>query len=270
MRHGRRSLPRPLAVAVLLAVAVAFLTGAPAAGRVPGTPSRVLQLNLCDSGIATCYTGRAVDRAAAVIRAEQPDLVTLNEICQPDLYPLGRAFGELHGGGTVVSAFKAAVDRRTGGDFRCRDGQPYGVGLLVYVPGRSARHSTAGGAYPEQDLRDPEERVWLCVYATGAFYACVTHLASTSATVALAQCRYLLGTAIPGARRSGGYRPTLLGGDLNLGDPRSCVPPGYVRRGDGGVQHVLATDDFIVDAARTVDMAGTTDHPGLLVTLTAG
>jgi hypothetical protein len=263
-----RGLPRPLAVAVLAAIAVAFLTGAPAAGRLPGTPSRVLQLNLCDSGIATCYTGRAVARAGAVIRAEQPDLVTLNEICQEDLYPLDRAFADVHGGGTVVSAFKAAVDRRTGGDFRCRNGRPYGIGLLAYVAGRSAGYSTDSGVYPDQDIRDPEERVWLCVYATGDFYACVTHLASTSAAVALAQCRYLLGTAIPGVRRPGGYRPTVLGGDLNLDDARSCVPPGYVQRGDGGVQHILATDDFAVDAAGTVDMARTTDHPGLLVTLT--
>ena len=269
MRHGR-GLPRPLAVAVLLAVAIAFLTVAPAAGRVPGTPSRVLQLNLCDSGIATCYTGRAVARAAAVIRSDAPDVVTLNEICQEDLYPLDRALVEVYGGGTVVSAFRAAQDRRTGGDFRCRNGKPYGIGLLAHVPGPSARYSTDGGVYPDQDPRDPEERVWLCVYATGAFYGCVTHLASTSATVALAQCRYLLTTAIPDVRRTGGYRPTVLGGDLNLPDPRSCVPPGYVRRGDGGVQSVVATDDFVVDAARTVDMAGTTDHPGLLVTLTAG
>jgi hypothetical protein len=268
--HGERGLPRPLAVAVLLAVAVAFLTGTPAAGRVPGTPSRVLQLNLCDSGIATCYTGRAVARAGTVIRAEAPDLVTLDEICREDLAPLDRALAEVDGGGTVVSAFRAAVDRRTGGDFRCRNGQSYGIGLLVHVPGSSAGYSTDGGVYPDQDLRDPEERVWLCVHPTGDFYACVTHLASTSATVALAQCRYLLTTAIPAVRRSGGYRPTVLGGDLNLSDPRSCVPPGYVRRGDGGVQHVLATDDLAVDDARTVDMAGTTDHPGLLVTLSAG
>jgi endonuclease/exonuclease/phosphatase family metal-dependent hydrolase len=267
---GRRGLPRPLAVAVLLALTVAFLTGAPADGRLAGTPSRVLQLNLCDSGIASCYTGRAVARAGAVIRADAPDLVTLNEICQEDLYPLDRALVAVHGGGAVVSAFKAAVDRRTGGDFRCRNGQPYGVGLLLHVPGPSTGYSTDGGVYPQQDTRDPEERVWLCVYATGDVYACVTHLASTSATVALAQCRYLLTTAIPAARRSGGYRPTVLGGDLNLTDPRSCVPPGYVRRGDGGVQQVVATDDFVVDAAGTVDMARTTDHPGLLVTLAAG
>lgn len=268
MRGGApRGLPRPLAVAILLAVGIAFLTAAPAAGRVPRTPTRVLQLNLCDSGIATCYTGRAIVRAAAVIRGQAPDLVTLNEICQEDLYPLGQAFTEVHDGGTVVSAFKAAMDRRTNGDFHCLNGQPYGIGLLAYLPGPSARYSTDGGVYPDQDTRDPEERVWLCLDATGDFYACVTHLASTSPTVALAQCRYLLTTAVPAARRSGGYRPTVLGGDLNLADPRSCVPPGYAQRGDGGVQHVLATDDLAVDAAGTVDMAGTTDHPGLLVTL---
>ena len=38
--------------------------------------------------------------------------------------------------------------------------------------------------------------------------------------------------------------------------------PGVVR-----VQHVLATDDLVAGSAATIDMAGTTDHPALLVTL---
>src|SRR4051812_5360187 len=53
-----------------------------AAAGVPPAPVRLLQLNLCNSGIAACYTGRSVAEAATVIRAEAPDLVTLNEICQ--------------------------------------------------------------------------------------------------------------------------------------------------------------------------------------------
>ena len=48
---------------------------------------------------------------------------------------------------------------------------------------------------------------------------------------------------------------------------RSCVPAGYPRRDDGGVQQVVATAGFAVVAAATLDLAGTTDHPGLLVEL---
>jgi hypothetical protein len=266
---GRSNSPRWRWAAVLAClVCVAALPGTPASGRVTRAPLRVLQLNLCDSGIAGCYTGRAVAQAAAVLRAEAPDVVTLNEICRADLDVLARALADAHPGGTVVPAFRAAVDRRTGGDFRCRNGQSYGIGVLVHGgPGRG--YATDGGVYPVQDTRDPEERVWLCVHPTGDLYACTTHLASTSATVALDQCRYLLDTALPDLHRRAGYHPTVVGGDLNLGDVRPCLPPGYAPRGDGGVQQVLVTGDLAVGSTATVGMAGTTDHPGLLVVLGA-
>jgi endonuclease/exonuclease/phosphatase family metal-dependent hydrolase len=270
--HGRyRRLRRAFSVAVCV-VCAAVLTASSAAGTVPGSPYRVLQLNLCDSGIAGCYTGQAVAEAAMVIRARSPDVVTLNEICRDDLVPLGRAFADAHQKGTVASAFAAALDRRTGGDFRCRNGQSYGIGLLVYIPAQNRGYTTQSGVYPVQDMGDPEERVWLCVRVTAAFDACTTHLANTSQTVALAQCRYLMNVAVPSLRRNGGYQPAVLGGDLNLRDGgaqdvRSCVPPDYLRRDDGAVQHVLATTDFAIGTSTTLDMAGTTDHLGLLVAL---
>jgi hypothetical protein len=70
-----------------------------------------------------------------------------------------------------------------------------------------------------------------------------------------------------------GYAPTVLSGDLNLrhgGSPdvRSCVPSGYLRNDDGGVQQIVATTDFMVSSRRSIDMGGTTDHPSLLVVLT--
>jgi hypothetical protein len=261
-----------LSVAALVVGAAVLLTASSAVGTVPGSPYRVLQLNLCDSGIAGCYTGRAVAEAAMVIRAQAPDVVTLNEICSDDLVPLGRAFGDVHQKGMVVSAFTAALDRRTGGDFRCRNGQSYGIGLLVYIPAQYRGYTMHSGVYPVQDTGDPEERVWLCVRVTAAFDACTTHLANTSQTVALAQCRYLVNVAIPSLGRNGAYQPAVLGGDLNLRDGgaqdvRSCVPPGYLRRDDGDVQDVVATTDFVMGTSKTLDMAGTTDHLGLLVGL---
>ena len=269
-----RGFRRSVVVVACLVAVTAVLTGAPtkSTGSATGTTLLVLQMNLCDSGIAPCYSGRSVAQAASVIRADAPDVVTLNEICEPDVYTLQRALAGV-GRGTVAWAFKAAVDRRTGGAFRCRNGEPYGIGLLTQLPAPNPGYTTTSGIYPTQDPTDPEERVWLCVHAAGGFYACTTHLASTSVTVAFAQCGYLLNTAIPGARN---HRlvPTVLGGDLNLrvgGSPdvRSCVPPGYLEQSDGGVQDIVATTALTFRFGRSISMRGTTDHPGLLVELTS-
>jgi endonuclease/exonuclease/phosphatase family metal-dependent hydrolase len=244
----------------------------PAAGG-PGAPVRVLQLNLCNSGIADCHTGRSTGEAAAVIRAEAPDLVTLNEVCQDDVATLRRALADVVPGGAVESAFQAARDGRSGDAYRCRNGQQYGIGVVSRwpsLPGSSA----GGGIYPAQDRDDPEERAWLCldVAATPAVAVCTTHLAYTEREVAGAQCRYLFGTVIAGMRGRDGAAPLVLGGDLNLGsgdspDLRSCLPAGSALVDDGGQQHVVATPEFVVDSSRTIDLRGTTDHPGLLVTL---
>ena len=56
----------PAAVSCLLTFLVACASTATGAGPHPRTtsavPVRVLQLNLCDSGIAGCYTGRSTAR----------------------------------------------------------------------------------------------------------------------------------------------------------------------------------------------------------------
>ena len=244
-----------------------------AAGGVPATPVRVLQLNLCSSGIAGCYTGRSTGEAAAVISAEAPDLVTLNEVCQDDVSTLQRALADVVPGGAVVSAFQAARDRRTGDGYRCRNGEQYGIGVVSRWP-LAPGSPGGGGIYPNQDGEDPEERAWLClkVAATPAVAVCTTHLAYTKREVAGAQCRYLFGTVIAEMRARDGAMPVVLGADLNLGsgdspDLRSCLPAGFPLVDDGGVQHVVATPEFVVDSVRTIDLRGTTDHPGLLVTL---
>jgi endonuclease/exonuclease/phosphatase family metal-dependent hydrolase len=254
-------------VVACLVCAGALLSGSGSTGAAGRHPLRILQLNLCNSGIASCYTGRAVPRAATVIAAAAPDVVTLNEVCRPDVAALAAALG---GGREVVAQFRPAIDRRTGGPFHCVNGQDYGIGLLARVPAVPVR--VFGGVYPAQDTNDPEERVWLCVHPSGGLYSCTTHLASTSATVALAQCRYLLATALPAMRSEAGYDPTVLGGDLNLeyrGSPdlRACLPAGDAHAGDGGVQHVIATPDAAIADAGNIGMDGVTDHPGLLVTL---
>lgn len=283
-----RRLGKALASVSLLASSAVWLAGAAAAGRAAGYSStehrptasalptgstvRALQLNLCDSGIAGCFTGRSVGVAAAVIRTERPDVVTLNEVCREDASVLARAMSRTHRGEAVASAFKAAVDRRTGGPFRCVNGQQYGIGLLALARSASGYH-TYDDVYPAQDLTDPEERVWLCVDARVGFLACATHTASTSTAVALAQCRYFLTTALASVRSRAGDAPVVLGADLNLPadgvpGPASCLPPGYQRADDGSVQDVVTSPAVAVRSTAVIDMQGATDHPGLLVDLT--
>jgi hypothetical protein len=239
----------------------------------PVAPVRVLQLNLCNSGIAACYTGRSTAQAATVIHAEIPDLITLNEICQDDLPALQQALAEVIPDGGIVSAFEGARDRRTGEVYRCRNGQPYGIGVISRwpsLPGSAAN----SGIYPSQDTDDPEERAWLClgVAASPAITVCTTHLAYTKVEVAAAQCDYLFGTVIAEMRQPEPVVPVVVGADLNLGtgdsaSVMSCLPAAFARVDDGGVQLVVATPEFVVSGAQRIDLLGTTDHPGLLVTL---
>jgi len=261
-------------LAVLACLIAAVLAATPVPGEAGRRPFRVLQLNLCNSGFVGCYTGRSVDAAAALIRAHRPDVVSLNEICEDDVEALGRALAAAVPGDTVVPAFRAAEDRRTLAPFACRNGRSYGIGLLARLPGRHPESTTFGGLYDDQDTRDPEERAWVCVHAP-AFAACTTHLANTSPAVALAQCGYLLRTAIPAMHARAGPVPTVVAGDFNLGagsspDVRSCLPVGYLRRDDGSVQQVMTTADFTAGTDRVIDMEQTTDHPGLLVEFAFG
>ncbi|MEV4123143.1 endonuclease/exonuclease/phosphatase family protein [Micromonospora sp. NPDC049645] len=270
-----RLLRRTLAIGCLLA-----------AGALPATPTvtaptegagtttlRMLQMNLCNSGRAGCYTGRAMARAVEVISIEAPDLVTLNEICADDLPVLRGAFATVHPGRRVVAAFQAAGDRPSGNDTRCRNGERFGVGVLTQAPTSGSPHTVYRGIHPTQDLADPEERAWLCVDVDEALLACTTHLSATGDRVALTQCDQLLDTILPTISRTAGDRPVVLGGDLNLlaghdPDVRSCTPPGHQRIGDGRLQHVMATTGITLCCRRLVPMHGVTDHAGLLTTLT--
>jgi len=47
-----------------------------------------------------------VVEAAAVIRAERADIVTLNEVCRDDVSMLERTLSDVHRGGVVVSAVR--------------------------------------------------------------------------------------------------------------------------------------------------------------------
>jgi hypothetical protein len=208
--------------------------------------------------------------AAALFHTLRPDVVTLNEVCRPDVSVLARAMSATFRSATVASAFRPAADRPTNGPFRCINGQQFGDGVLVLVPGGRRGYRTSGGIYPIQDLTDPEERVWLCIDLATQFAACSTHTASTSTPIALAQCRYFFNSVAPRIRRAGGDEPVILGADLNLPaghspSPQSCMPDGYQRADDGARQDVVASPGSVVRYRRVISMRGMTDHPGLLV-----
>jgi hypothetical protein len=263
MRAGgvvRRAVVAAVGIAATVALAGSVAPVAPAG------PIRVLQLNLCDSGMAACYTNRAVSVAAAVIRAELPDVVALNESCRDGVSALAETL-DAHRDGRVVWAFQPALNRRTGAPFRCLgSGQPFGNGIIVHLSaGQDFRQY--GGTHPDQDARDSEDRAWVCIAVVGGPLACATHLAHSNAEVALAQCGYLVETVVPSvsATRVG----VVLAGDLNVPADRvpSCLPPGYHHVGDDGLQHIIVSPDVTVGSRRLIDLAGATDHPGLLVTV---
>lgn len=249
------------------------LGGRSVASTVHGPGVGVLQLNLCDSGIATCFTGRSVAKAAAVIRAERPAIVTLNEVCRDDVFDLRRVMSRIATARTVAATFEPAEDRRTNRAFRCANGELYGIGVLASIPSAAAGWHSYRGLYPTQNPFDPEERVWLCIDVVAAYFACTTHTASTSSAVALAQCRYLLNSAVPMIRARAGGAPVIVGADLNLPagglpDPQSCLPHGYQRVDDGSRQDVITSSGFALRSRTVIDMHGATDHPGLFATLT--
>lgn len=221
---------------------------------------KVLQLNICHSGVAGCYAGAepVLAKAESVIASTNPQVVSVNEACAGDVARLRAAMGD------AVAVFVAA-QHRDGSPVRCTNGQEYGN--IVLVATGLAGGPAATGRYAAQDESN-EMRVWACLPA-GALSACTTHLSARSGTTALAQCKDLMA-------RAAGYAataPVVVSGDLNLrhqGNPdaQSCNRSGFYRKGDGEVQHVFATTSLTFVSGTKIDMAGTTDHPGWLVTVT--
>ena len=248
-------------IIVLTAFALLFVPSAAASSA--GTTITVLQLNICHGGMAGCYRGDAVlAKAAEVIRSSRPDVLSVNEACRGDIERLRPAMGP-------ARALFAAAHNLDGTPTPCRDGDRYGN--IVMVAAEFTGATEESGMYRAQYRAldgHLELRSWACL-PSPTLSACTTHLSSDDAPTALAQCQELM-------RRAAGYpRPAVVVGDFNLHDGRSpgmrdCDPTGFTRRGDGGVQHVYASDDLTFVTTAKIDLMGTTDHPGLLVSLSSG
>jgi hypothetical protein len=253
------------------------------------SPFTTLQMNLCNSGIAGCFTGRASAKARQLVLDRAPALVTVNEACESDVTEqLLPAMLSLYPNEWLFWTFAPAAHRGTrdpvlctpeaGGKERGRFGNG-AVGRLLTEA--RPRFAIEGGLFPDdrpqpgelQDRAHAELRSWVCARANRVYRACTTHLDNPSATgagtpehtrVASNQCRFLT-TSIQSDL------PTVVLGDLNLdGDATArynvlgCLPQGWSRGDDGSVQHVLASNGFGAVTAEVVSMGGTTDHPALL------
>lgn len=238
---------------VVLVAMLAMVAAAPDA--VSAVTIRVLQLNICHSGIADCFTGdRVLAKARSVIAETRPQVVSVNEACSGDVEPLRSAMGP-------ARTLFVAAQHTDGRPVTCRNGQLFGN--LIMVAESLAGQAGESGRFAAQQTND-EARVWACLPG-GRLTACSTHLADRHEDVALAQCGELMARAADYATRG----PVVVAGDLNLRSPDvdRCGRAGFFRRGDGNLQHAFATANFTVAGDTRLDMAGTTDHPAWLLTL---
>jgi Endonuclease/Exonuclease/phosphatase family len=248
---------------IMALTTLALLVAPSAAATSTGTTITVLQLNICHGGLAVgCYRGdAAVVKAAEVVRLSKPHVLSVNEACSGDIDRLRPAMG-------AARALFVAARNLDGTSVLCR-GSDQQYGNIIMVATRFAGTTEESGMYDAQyRITDgtAEMRSWACLPA-GRLSACTTHLSADNAPTALAQCQDIV-------RRAAGYpRPTVIAGDFNLRDQGApsmgdCDPSGFSRRDDGSVQHVYASDDLSFVTTAEIDMMDTTDHPGLLITVT--
>jgi len=162
---------RSVVVTALMGVCCALVPGSAAAA----TPVKVLQLNICHSGVAGCFTGdRVMTKAKSVISSVKPQVLSVNEACSGDVEPLRVAMG-------AARTRFAAAQRADGTPVKCVNGQDYGN--IVMVAEALAGTTGADGRYTAQDSGS-EKRVWACLPA-GTITACTTHLSASNGAIAL-------------------------------------------------------------------------------------
>jgi endonuclease/exonuclease/phosphatase family metal-dependent hydrolase len=227
--------------------------------RAASSTYTLMQMNLCLSGLATCYRKVAypgvVEEAVARIRQTHPDAVTLNEACGNDVALIANRTGYHLRFSRVIYG---------GGPLRCI--RPGGRGFFGdAVLTRAAIVASESQAFSAQT--DIERRRWLCVTTRIDVDVCTAHL-SQRIPIELAgnngQCVEL--TAI--LRRRAVSRTVIFAGDLNR---RSfCAPNGFwVRtdssaRQDPGFQQADG-DGALRSPSVAVLPATHTDHDILLV-----
>jgi endonuclease/exonuclease/phosphatase family metal-dependent hydrolase len=242
---------------VKLAVPVCAIALAVAGcGGSPGTPYTLMQMNLCLSGLASCYGKVAypagVNDAEARIGEERPDAVTLNETCRGDVALIARRTGYRFRFSRVVYRGKLLPCVRPGGRGL------FGDAVLTRAPIESSE------SRPFVAQAGIERRGWLCVDTPG-IDVCTAHLAARSPVEAPANDAQCAELATLLARRA---RPVAFGGDVNRRG--SCAPEGFWRRTDGsahqsaGLQQAYGSGALRSPSAGVVP-ASHTDHDFLRV-----
>jgi endonuclease/exonuclease/phosphatase family metal-dependent hydrolase len=218
-----------------------------------------MQMNLCLSGLGSCYVKVAypavLDEAVGLIRSLHPDAVTLNEACENDVALIARRTGYQLRFATVIYGGNPLPCIHPGGR------GVFGDAVLTRAAVENAEsqefHAQAG----------IERRRWLCVTTQGGVEVCTAHLATRDTTEMAAndpQCAEL-GALL--ARRALGHT-VIVGGDLNRRSP--CAPSGFWIRDDRsagqdpGLQQVYGTAAFRSPSAQVVP-ATHTDHDILFV-----
>lgn len=261
MRARLRLLGATLIAGAALALAVVSPTVSTITSSSAGSGGSfpLLQMNLCLSGQAGCYSPTTrlavLSEAAAVIDDHGPDAVTINEACRRDAAELARRTG-------YVLSF-AAVDYG-GAPLPCID--PRGRGLFgIAVLTREDVRSSKDRAFAVRT--DPEQRRWLCATTDTDVTVCTAHLSTRYSagerTDNDVQCRQL--RQVLAGRASLGT--TYFGGDVNR--QTSCAPATMWSLHDAtaaqsaGVQHIYASQSVSEPSASIVE-ATYTDHDFLL------
>jgi endonuclease/exonuclease/phosphatase family metal-dependent hydrolase len=232
---------------------------ASAARPSPGSAFTLMQMNLCLSGMDSCYAKveypAVVQEAITRVREVRPDAVTFNEACSGDVALIARRTGYHLRFSKVIYNGKPLPCIRPGGRGL------FGDAVLSKTPILSA------ASQPFEAQAGPERRVWLCASTRIGVDVCTAHLATQEPDEAAAnklQCAEL-GAIL--ARRAAA-RAVIFGGDVNRRP--SCAPHGFWTRTDRsahqdpGSQQVYGTGAFRSPLARVVP-AIHTDHDILLV-----
>lgn len=198
MRMSRRAIGGAACAAMLLWPA------APASAAVK--TKTYMQLNLAGNSMHGGGLAPAKE-VVAQVRAEQPYVVTLNEVCATQFDYLRK---QLAGGGY------RAWHGRTG--VNCKDGSAFGNVVLIRIA------SSVAGNWQLPNPVEKEHRRLLCVKATNyAMVACATHISWGSGDQA-AQTRAVADRLK--TFRDQGYR-VILGGDFNLTPANTSMDPLY-------------------------------------------
>jgi hypothetical protein len=250
-------------IAILLTgVALVSPVSAATAAELPiaaGSPYRLLQMNLCLSGLAGCYAAtqypKVVDDAIAQIGAVDPNAVTVNEGCSGDAERIAAEAGYHLRFAPVIYG---------GALLPCRNPDGRGVFGIAVLTKEQIRTS-ADQAYAAQ--AGVEERRWLCATTVRDVAVCASHLSTRGSDAARganeAQCQDL--SQVLAQYMAAG--PTVFGGDVNRAG--SCAAPGMATVTDAaagqlsGIQHIYSSSEFWSPEAQVVPTVYT-DHDFLV------